>query len=215
MDRFLPEIVGPHLQIDIDVKVFDHNCRTKQSFSTGRTYKAFTREDEELPDKPIYLAKWKQPFQICLLISYGNQSQLPVYGIKSISCVTPNGGVVSLDHEILNTTSVLLQAIATVDPSANGLKDHLSVCPIFGTVDERYRRMTLQITFRIGDHPRDTLVKEMDIFFMIVGPHRRMRFYKLRRRIQERWSQIPDVAKKGMRLFGRGIWKALEFAAPF
>ena len=213
MDRFLPEIVGPHLQIDIDVKVFDHNYRTKQSLSVGRTYGAFTREDEDLPDKPIYLLRFREPFQIRLLISYGDQSQLPVHNLESISCVTPNGGVVSLDHEILEADSVSLQAIATVDPVANGLEDGLSICPMFGTLDQRYRKVTLQVKLRIGHHPGDTLVKNCDVHFLVVGPHRKLYWCRIQRRIQWVSSRMPDPMKKGIRHFRRGIWKALGCAA--
>ena len=215
MNRRSPEIVGPNLRIDVSVNVFNDKNATRKTLGIDTTHDAFTTDDEELPEKPIYVLRFRERFQIRLMVSYGNQSQLPVQNIESISFVTSEGKMFPLQQEILNLDSVSLQAIATVDPSADGLEDRLSICHWFGTVDERYRKMTVQVKFRIGDHPDDTLVKNSDVHFLIVGPYRKLRWYRIERKIQGVWSRMPDVAKKGMRLFGHGIWKALEFAAPF
>ena len=206
MNRRSPEIVGPNLRIDVSVNVFNDKNATRKTLGIDTTHDAFTTDDEELPEKPIYVLRFKERFQIRLMVSYGNQSQLPVQNIESISFVTSEGKMFPLQQEILNLDSVSLQAIATVDPSADGLEDRLSICHWFGTVDERYRKMTVQVKFRIGDHPDDTLVKNSDVHFLIVGPYRKLRWYRIERNIQGVWSRMPDVAKKGMRLFGHGIF---------
>ena len=212
-DPFLLAVVGAQLRVDIEAEVLSDSSPSDEPFHSREGYRAYAEDDEEIPGATIYVLRFGERFRLHLTASYAEGCQLPIRVIESVVMKTSEDEIVPLKLHTVYTDGVRLEAAVLVDPSAFG--GHFGVCPMYGTVNERYRKTTLQLTFGMGDDSDAVLVKNCDLHFLIVGSRRKLRRYRLARTVRQQWSLLPKPAKRAIRLFCHGVVKAVECAMPF
>ena len=176
--------------------------------------RAFTDDDEDLEDRTIYLLRYGERFRLRLTISYAEGCQLPIQEIESISLKTCTGKIVPLQYHIVAVDGMQFEAVVLVDPTIGNLKEQFAICSLYGTVEERYRKATLQLKFPVGDNSASALVKNCEIYFLIVRSGRKLRRYRLARSIRQRWSRLPKPAKQTIRVVYHSVCKAVECVLP-
>ena len=205
-------MIGAQLRVDVKVEVLSDSGLSDEPFHSREAYRAYTEDDEDLGDAIIYILRFRERFRLRLTISYAEGCQLPIQEIESVSIKTSEDEIVALEFHTVYADSDRLETAVLVDPRAFG--GHFAVCPMYGTVNKRYRRSTLQVAFRIGDDSNAVVAKNFDLHFLIVGSHRRLRRYRLARTIRQQWSLLPKPAKRAVRLVCHGVWKAAECVMP-
>ena len=197
------------------MEVFSGKDPSDVSFYSREGNHAYTDDDEELEDRTIYVLRYGERFRLRLTISYAEGCQLPIREIESIVLKTRKGTIVDLPYRIENSRDSMKFDIAVeVDPTIGNLREQFAICPLCGTVDERYRKATVQLRFPVGDDPASALVKNCEIYFLIVRSGRKLRRYRLARSIRQRWSRLPKPAKQTIRMIYHGVSRAVECVLP-
>ena len=208
-------MIGSQLRVETKVEVFPCTNPSNVSFYSREGDHAYTDDDEELEDRTIYVLRYGERFRLRLTISYAEGCQLPIEEIESIVLKTRKGTIVDLPYRIENSRdSMKLEVAVKVDPTISNLKEHFAICPLCGTVNERYRKATVQLRFPVGDDPDSALVKNCEIYFLIVRSGRKLRRYRMARSMRQRWSRLPKPAKQAIRMIYHGVSKAVECVLP-
>ena len=210
----LRALILSQLQVDTKAEIVFARNPSNLSFLSREGVPAYTDHDEDLGSTKIYVLRCGERFRLRLKISYAEGCQLPIRGIESIALETSTGSLVPLRHQIEIDDRMQFAATVEVDPTIDILKEYFAICPFYGTVEERYRKATLQLKFLVEDDPASPLVKNCEIYFLIVRSGRKLRCYRLARAIQQRWSRLPKPAKQTIRMIYHGVSKAVECVLP-
>ena len=121
-------MIGAQLRVDVMVEVLSDNSPSDEPLHSREGFRAYTEDDEDLPDATIHILRFGELFRLHLTISYAEGCQLPIQEIESVAMKTSEDEIVSLKFRTVHADSDRLEAAVLVDPRAFG--GHFAVCPM-------------------------------------------------------------------------------------
>ncbi len=138
------------LDLVFSVERFLPNADSNVPFHRRGTAKTRRFSDDFLPRHSVYVLSTGESFRIRIAIGRDCRLRFPLQEVVSVKVIPPDGEGQFVEVWQRNR-GYALDALGLVDPGRFESDKLNRKCPTYGLIDAKYVRLTVRVTFRLGD----------------------------------------------------------------